>query len=66
MTSRVIIFMRRVKSVTHCYIILEEADRMSEPHWPAGVTVTGAITPEYQTVLTPRRTEFCREVTTHV
>jgi malate synthase len=36
---------------------------MSEPQWPAGVTVTGpaitgAITPEYQTVLTPAALSF--------
>jgi malate synthase len=49
--------------MTRCYIILEEADRMSEPQWPAGVTVTGpaisgAITPEYQTILTPAALSF--------
>jgi len=31
---------------------------MSEPQWPAGVTVTGPITPEYQTVLTPEGLSF--------
>lgn len=31
---------------------------MTEPRWPAGVTVTGPITPEYQAVLTPEALSF--------
>ena len=31
---------------------------MTEPHWPEGVTVTGPVTPEYQTVLTPEALSF--------
>src|SRR3974377_1810356 len=63
MTSCVIIFTQRVKCMTRCYIILEEADRMSDPHWPEGVTVTGpavtgAITPTYLEVLTPAALNF--------
>src|SRR5512139_1726645 len=58
MTSCVIVFMQCVKSMTHCYIILEEADRMSDPHWPAGVTVTGTVTPADLEVLTPAALSF--------
>src|SRR5512135_1679906 len=31
---------------------------MTEPHWPAGVIVTGPVTPEYQAVLTPAALSF--------
>ena len=31
---------------------------MTEPRWPEGVTITGPITPEYQTVLTPAALSF--------
>jgi malate synthase len=44
--------------MTRCYIIPEEADRMSDPHWPAGVTVTGPTPPAYLEVLTPAALKF--------
>jgi malate synthase len=58
MTSCVIIIMQCVKFMTRCYIIPEEADRMSDPHWPEGVTVTGPTTPAYLEVLTPAALNF--------
>ena len=58
MTSCVIIFTHCVKFMTQCYIILEEADRMSEPHGPRASPSRAPSRLSIETVLTPAALSF--------